>query len=207
MLREDKVILAMSRRRRTGLIVLCLFTFVLLVLLDYGIAHRRRCFRIVSGKQTNLLDQTDYHGKKFVVTKVVDGDTIDVNFPDATREYTRIRLLGMDTPEMGSKESAPMPFAYEAAAFTRQVTLGKYVTVYLDGPGPTRGKYGRLLAYVKLPDGRFLNEVLLTEGCAYADTRFRHSFYNKYRQLEARARGSRKGLWKSLTRDELIPAM
>lgn len=193
----------MSRRRRRGLIALCLLTAVLVVWLDNTVARRRWLLGTVSGGQTQVRDRVDYHGKSFVVTNVLDGDTIDVNAPDGRSGHTRIRLLGIDIPETNNEESGRMHFASRAAAFTRQATLGKPVTVYLDSPGPTRGKYGRLLAYVKLPDGRFLNEVLLCEGCAYADLRFRHSFYNRYRQLEAGARSSKKGLWKSVTRDQL----
>jgi len=75
--------------------------------------------------------------------------------------------------------------------------------VYLDATEHTRGKYGRLLAYVQLPDGRFLNEVLVAEGFAYADLRFRHIFYHKYPRLEASARSRKKGLWEKVTRDQL----
>lgn len=78
-----------------------------------------------------------------------------------------------------------MYFGPEAAEFTKQLSFGKHVTIYLDTSNRTRDKYERLLAYVQLPDDRFLNEVLVAEGFAYADVRFRHSFYNKYKQLEA----------------------
>jgi len=44
---------------------------------------------------------------------------------------------------------------------------------------------------------------LLIEGFAYADLRFRHSFYNKYPQLEASARRDTKGLWEKVTREQL----
>jgi endonuclease YncB( thermonuclease family) len=201
--KDDKVTLAMSKRSRTVLIVLCLFAFILLVWLDNSLARRRQLLRSISGEQTNLLDRADYHGKKFVVKHVLDGDTIDVEVPDGRREYTRIRLLGIDSPETGKEDSAAMHFASEAAAFTRRGTLGKSVIVYLDNPGPTRGKYGRLLAYVKLPDGQFLNEVLLTGGYAYADLRFSHSFYNKYEQLGETARRHKKGLWQNVTHEQL----
>ena len=201
--KDDKVTLAMSKRRRTVLIVLCLFAFTLLVWLDNSLARRKRRSRSVFGEQTNLLDHADYHGKKFVVKHVVDGDTIDVKSSDGRREYTRIRLLGIDSPETGNEDSTAMHFASKAAAFTRQATHGKFVTVYLDSPGPTRGKYGRLLAYVKLPDGRFLNEALLTGGHAYADLRFSHSFYNKYEQLGDTARRHKKGLWHGVTHEQL----
>jgi endonuclease YncB( thermonuclease family) len=48
-----------------------------------------------------------------------------------------------------------------------------------------------------------LNEVLLTEGFAYADLRFRHSYYNKFKQLEAAARSREKGLWEAVTHEQL----
>jgi len=59
------------------------------------------------------------------------------------------------------------------------------------------------LAYVQLPDKRFLNEALLTEGFAYADLRFRHSFYYKYQNLQASARRQKKGLWPDVKREQL----
>jgi len=138
-----------------------------------------------------------YHGKKFKVVNVVDGDTIDIDVPDGKYEHTRIRLWGIDTPEKDCY------FGPQATEFTRKLALGKQVEIYLDRGNRVRGTYGRLLAYVKLPDGRFLNEVLLMEGFAYADLRFRHSFYNKYRQLESLARNHRKGLWEGITRERL----
>lgn len=193
----------MSRRRRRAVILLCFVTALLVVLLDNAVSRRRPFLRTDSGERIRAHDRANYHGKSFVVTNALDGDTIDVEAPDGKATHTRIRLLGIDTPETRTESSESMYYAAEAAAFTKQAVLGKSVTVYLDGTGPTRGRYGRLLAYVKLPDGRFLNEALLCAGCAYADLRFSHSFYNKYRQLESGARSSKKGLWKSVTGDQL----
>jgi len=48
-----------------------------------------------------------------------------------------------------------------------------------------------------------LNELLVAEGYAYADLRFRHSHYNKYKQLDSAARTQKKGLWAEVTRDQL----
>jgi len=156
-----------------------------------------------SEEQAKTHDFEKYHAKTFTVVKVVDGDTIDIDIPDVNDSYTRIRLWGIDTPETKNPEVGVMYFGPEAAEFTTKLVLGKPVTVYLDEGNNTRGKYGRLLAYVKLPDAGFLNEILLTEGFAYADLRFRHSFYNKYKQLEASARGLKKGLWEKITREQL----
>lgn len=95
-----------------------------------------------------------------------------------------------------------MYFGPEASEFTTKLALRKQVTIYLDEENRTRDKYERLLAYVQLPDGRFLNEVLLSEGFAYADSLFRHSFYNKYKQLESAARSQKRGLWEKVTPDQ-----
>ncbi len=194
---------AMSKRRRTGIIVLCLLAVMLLVRLDRGLHKRDWLPESISEEQAKSRDLEKYHGKTFVAVNVIDGDTLDVNVPEGRSEYTRIRLLGIDAPETHSETLGEMYFSGRAARSAEQLALEKTVTVYLDKTGPTRGKYGRLLAYVKLSDGGFLNEVLLSEGFAYADLRFSHSFYNKYKQLEAAARSRRKGLWRAVTREQL----
>lgn len=148
-------------------------------------------------------DFEKYHANKFTVINIVDGDTIDIDVPDASYERTRIRLWGIDTPETKSTKYGQMYFGPEATEFTTKLALGKRVTVYLDQGNKTRGKYGRLLGYIRLPDGNFLNETLISEGFAYADLRFRHSFYNKYKQLEALARKQKKGLWNKVTNEQL----
>ncbi|MBN2593383.1 MAG: thermonuclease family protein [Sedimentisphaerales bacterium] len=200
---QNKSAFAMSRRRKNGIVFLCLLAVAFLIRLDHGLIGRYRQLPAKSEEQPKTSDLEKYHGKTFTVVNVIDGDTFDIDIPECRYERTRIRLLGIDTPETGGEQTDIMYFGPEAAEFTRKSALGKAVTVYLDSPNPTRGKYGRLLAYVKLPDGGFLNEVLLTEGYAYADSRFSHSFYNKYRQLQSRARSGKKGLWQNVTPDQL----
>jgi micrococcal nuclease len=201
--KQDKPVFAMSKRRRNGIVLLCTMLFMLLVLLDHGLTGSHLLLQALPEEPAEAYDVEKYHGKTFSVLHVIDGDTLDIDLPDGRNRYTRIRLLGIDTPETGGEQSGVMYFGPQAAEFTRKSALGKPVTLYLDSPNPTRGKYGRLLAYVKLPEGGFLNEVLLTEGCAYADLRFSHSFYNKYRQLQSAARSSKKGLWQNITPDQL----
>ena len=201
--KQNKPVFAMSKRRRNGIVLLCTMLFMLLVLLDHGLTENRLPLQALPEEQTKALDVEKYHGKTFAVVQVIDGDTLDIDIPDGRNRYTRIRLLGIDTPETGGEQFGGMYFGPQAAEFTRKLALGKPVTLYLDSPNPTRGKYGRLLAYVKLADGGFLNEVLLTEGYAYADLRFSHSFYNKYRQLQSAARSAKKGLWQNVTPEQL----
>jgi micrococcal nuclease len=167
------------------------------------LSQRLRRPRPESEEQVKTHDVSRYDGKTFTVVKVVDGDTLDIDIPDGKYQNTRIRLLGIDAPETKNRNGEPDYFGAEAAGFATKLALGKGVVVYLDEGGRTRGKYGRLLAYVKLPDEEFLNEVLLAEGYAYADLRFRHGLYNKYKQLEAVARSQNKGLWQEVRREQV----
>jgi len=154
--------------------------------------------------QQTASDFETYNGKQFAVVKVVDGDTLDIDIPDGKYPDTRIRLWGVDTPETKDPRILkPMYFGPEASDFATKLALGKQVTIYLDKDRNSRDKYHRLLAYIQLPDKTFLNEILLSEGYAYADLRFKHSFYNKYKQLESAARSQKKGLWANVTEEQL----
>lgn len=190
----------MSRCRRTAIIVLCLLVAAVFIWLDHSPIRRNWQWQPKSKKQAKACDFEKYHEKTFTVINVVDGDTIDIDIPNGKYNHTRIRLWGIDTPE--TKDPKTRVIGREAADFTMKLALGKQVTIYLE-EHRTRGKYGRLLAYVQLTNGSILNEVLLTEGYAYADLRFRHSFYHKYQQLGASARRQKKGLWEKVTREQL----
>ena len=192
----------MSRRRKASIVALCLLPVAVFIWLDHSELKVRWLQQVKSEEQVKGHDLEKYHKNTFTVVKVVDGDTIDIDVPDGQYEHTRIRLWGIDTPESKSPDTGVMYFGPEAAEFTTKLSLGKQVTVYLE-EHRTRGKYGRLLAYVQLPDDRFLNEVLITEGFAYSDLRFRHSLYHSYKQLEGLARRQKKGLWEKVTREQL----
>jgi len=190
----------MSTARRRTIIAIGVLLLSFLIWLDHSpVIHRRP----TSQDKQAVSDFQKYNARTFTVTRVIDGDTIDVDIPDGKYNNTRVRLWGIDTPETKSNKFGIMYFGPEAAEFTRQLALGKRVQIYLDEGNRTRCKYGRLLAYAQLPDGTLVNEVLLSQGYAYADLRFRHSFYHKYQQLEASARRQRKGLWRQVTREQL----
>ncbi len=147
-------------------------------------------------------DFTRYHDKSFRVTHVVDGDTIDIDEPDRGGPATRIRLWGVDTPETKAPGKGVQHFGPEATAFTSRVCEGKTVRLELRS-GNTRGKYGRLLAYVQLPDGTMLNRELIRQGYGYADPRFSHPRKMEFQQLQAQAREAGAGLWKDAKSDDL----
>jgi micrococcal nuclease len=197
----------MSKHRRSAIIILSLFIAAVFVWLDHSPIVQNWPALLLAGQpksqgQTKASDFQKYHAKIFTAVNVVDGDTIDIDIPDGKYEHTRIRLWGVDTPETKHPQTGVMYFGPEAAEFTRKLVLGKPVTIYLE-EHRTRDKYNRLLAYVQLPDNRFLNEVLLSEGFAYADMRFRHSFFHKYQQLESIARSQKKGLWEKVTPEQM----
>lgn len=200
--RQNRTIPAMSRRRRSVLLCACALLVILIALLDRFRTSERQAGPAGSGESQQVRDTRLYHGKTFTVVRVVDGDTLDIDLPDGENPQTRIRLLGIDTPEVRGNNGAEY-FSREAAEAATDLAAGEAVCVYLDKNGRSRGYYGRLLAYVQLTDHRFLNEVLLCEGFAYADLRFRHSLYNRYGQLEAGARALAKGLWAGVLREQL----
>ena len=102
---------------------------------------------------------------QYRVTRVVDGDTIVVDF-NGTEE--KIRLIGVDTPESVHPDSSKNSEAgLEASEYTRSMLEGKYVTLEFDVQ--QRDMYGRLLAYVYL-DGVMFNKTLLENGYATIST-------------------------------------
>jgi micrococcal nuclease len=170
--------------------------------LDRGLGGPQWSGYFSSRRQITSADLARYDHRTFPVVRVVDGDTVHLDAPDRGGPTTKVRLLGIDAPEMGSSRTERMYFAEQATAYLKNLALDKAVTVHIDEQAGSRDKYDRLLAYLELPDGRFVNEELLSGGCVYADLRFRHSYYNKYKQLEAAARTLKQGLWAHVTPDQ-----
>jgi endonuclease YncB( thermonuclease family) len=145
-------------------------------------------------------DWATFDKKRLLVTRVADGDTIIVR---STAGETRVRLLGVDAPELRRENgSHPDHWADRAAAYTRGRAEGKFVTLQLDPP-QTRDTYDRLLAYVYLSDTDCLNMDLVRDGQAYADRRFKHSFRPQYEMAENEARKKQRGLWRDVTVEQM----
>ncbi len=189
-----RTILLISRRTRwAGL--------VLLVTILTTLAVQSRLAPVTQpGQSLPADDRHRYNNRYFRVVKVVDGDTLDIGVRDLLKNkpWTRIRLWGVDTPETKDPRKAVMYFGPEASAFAKKQALHKLVRVVLEPYERTRGKYGRLLAYIYLPNGKMLNEELLRQGYAYADTRFRHMWRDKFVGLEKQAHSEKRGLWKAV---------
>lgn len=135
--------------------------------------------------------------ERAVVTRVADGDTIAVRQGERT---VTVRLIGVDTPELGHRArpgAPPQPYAREAAAWVRARIDGRQVRLEYDRERLDR--YGRTLAYVFLADGTFLNRELIRHGYARAYTRFPFRYRKQFVADEAEARAAKRGLWAAVT--------
>ncbi len=141
-------------------------------------------------------DWAIYDRQQFIVTRIIDGDTIDVAaHPGAAP--TRVRLLGVDAPEMRDDDGRPQHWADAAKKYAAARSANRSVTLKLE-PTQTRDRYRRLLAYVHLSDAETLNLALVRDGQAYADRRFRHTMRSDFEQAENVARKKGTGLWKDV---------
>lgn len=128
----------------------------------------------------------------YEVTHVNDGDTIVVA-RGGTSET--VRLIGMDTPEVKDPRKPVQCYGAEASAKTKSLLRGQKVRLEPDPLGDNRDKYQRLLRYVYLPDGTFLNETLIKQGYAFAYVVFPFSKLEQFKADEAAAAAAHAGLW------------
>jgi micrococcal nuclease len=128
----------------------------------------------------------------YYVERVVDGDTFQIKF---NGKLEKVRLIGVDTPETVNPNVPKEYFGKEASDFTKKMISKKNVRLEFDVQ--QRDKYGRLLCYVYLEDGRMLNEILLEEGYASVMTVPPNVKYSKrFLKLQQDSRNNKKGLWK-----------
>ena len=124
-----------------------------------------------------------------LVRYVLDGDTIDV------ASVGRVRLLGIDAPEIGRGLDTSAPFAREAQQRLAGLVAQRWVRLeYEDGP---RDTYHRRLAYLLLEDGQFANELLVREGLARVVARKGLTRLGELKRAEAAAQAGRRGIWGS----------
>ena len=129
------------------------------------------------------------------VTRVVDGDTIEVNPPQSWTED--VRLLGVDTPETVDPGEPVEPYGPEASAFTKRQLEGERVTLIFDQE--KRDQYGRALAYVRISgQSQTFNETLLKQGYAQLYIVPPNDRYEvTFSQAQDRARQAQRGIWGS----------
>ncbi|KAK7201425.1 Staphylococcal nuclease-like protein [Novymonas esmeraldas] len=133
------------------------------------------------------------------VESVYDGDTLTIR----ERGRARVRLLGIDTPELKERE----PYAKEAAAYTRQLCAPN-TRVWLQTPrgGDGTDRYGRTLAFVFVADVSrgsgyiCVNIAILEEGLGsfYAPAGSTTTYRDELLQAQQRALRERRNVWSSV---------
>lgn len=145
---------------------------------------------------------TSYDYNDILVKRAVDGDTLVLGNGE------RVRLIGIDTPEIhdssklyrdsqrsGQDIATIKRLGQQSFAFTRQLVEGKQVRLEFDVE--KRDRYKRLLAYVYLADGTFVNAEIVRQGYASLMTyppNVKH--VELFQQLYRQARDEKRGLWR-----------
>jgi endonuclease YncB( thermonuclease family) len=137
------------------------------------------------------------------VVEVVDGDTIKVSIGG---EVHTLRYIGIDSPESQDPNEPVEWMGPEATEANRDLVGGK--TVYLEKDVSETDQYGRLLRYVFLVSGTFVNAELVRQGYAQAvsyppDVKYQELLVGA--QEEARENG--RGLWAAPTATSVPPTI
>jgi micrococcal nuclease len=120
--------------------------------------------------------------------KIYDGDTVGAV---VNGRFEKIRLLGIDAPEMEQK-----PWGRKSRDCTGALLKASTSRVSLEYDLEQRDKYGRILAYIWTQDGKMLNEEILRKGCAVLFTFPPNVKYaGRFRAAQKKARDLKAGLW------------
>src|SRR3989338_1163491 len=139
---------------------------------------------ITSPSPGNTLDEKTC---TYLVTKVIDGDTFEIEGGE------KVRLIGIDTPETVDPRRPVGCFGQEASNATKSLLEGKWIRMETDITD--KDKYKRLLRYVWI-NNVFINEYLVRQGYALSysyppDTKYQGLFD----AAEIEAQENKQGLW------------
>jgi micrococcal nuclease len=126
------------------------------------------------------------------VVHVVDGDTIEVCCIAGVPE--KVRYIGVNTPETSHPTKGVEAYGKEAKEVNHKLVADKKVRLEFDVQ--RRDRHGRLLAYVYLEDGTFVNAWLVEQGYAQVMTippNVKHQ--ELFLKLQKEAREAQRGLW------------
>ena len=121
------------------------------------------------------------------VERVIDGDTLLLSSGE------QVQLMGVKTSVTRGFRRSVGTYMKEVSLFVQQLAEGKEIRLEFDWEN--RDIYGRLLAYVYLMDGTFINKEIIKQGYGSTDAKYRFKYMEEFRQYEREARENRRGLW------------
>jgi endonuclease YncB( thermonuclease family) len=141
------------------------------------------------GAQVMASDCASQQIDEFVtVSKVIDGDTVELG------DGRRLRLIGIDTPELGNHGEPDQEFAREARSALAAILKDMKIGLQFDDE--RQDKYQRLLAHVFLSDGTSVTASLLKQGLGVSFVVPPNIWgISCYSQIEEDARETKKGIW------------
>lgn len=151
----------------------------------------------ISGSNASQVEKVseneDTNLEKAIVNRVIDGDTIEVEFSGG--EIETIRFLLVDTPETVKPDTPEQPFGKEASDYVKK-TLIKDTVVEIERGIDERDKYDRLLAYV-FKDGKNINKELLGLGLARVAFVYEPNtkYLDEFKKAEQEAKEKELGIW------------
>jgi len=187
---------------KTRINILYFFLAVIILASLYACNHKPvTIYYSEEGKFSVPFGRT-YNYADVLVKRVVDGDTLLIESGE------RVRLIGIDTPEMhesnklhrdgqrsGQDIRTIQALGRQSYDFTRQLVEGKRVSLEFDLEKQDR--YKRLLAYVYLKDGTFVNAEIVRQGYASLMTFPPNVKYvDLFLKLYQEARDNKRGLWR-----------
>jgi len=132
-------------------------------------------------------------GKEYIVKKVINGDTIQLD------NGQTVKYIGIETPELSLKEGGSEFFAKQASRYNQRLVFMKKVRLEFDKK--KQDSDGRLLAYVFVKQ-LFVNAELIKLGYAKVNIVPPNDKYkNMFLDYEAKAKMSEKGLWQETKKD------
>ena len=121
------------------------------------------------------------------VTKVIDGDTVDVL---VNGQKDTIRLIGINSPETGEC------FNREATDKAKEILISKSIILEADFSQDNKDKYNRLLRYIILSDGTNFGEFMIKNGFAKEYTyKTAYKYQSLYKKAQEEAKSGKRGIW------------
>lgn len=139
------------------------------------------------------------------VVRVVDGDTVIAQVGGRGPKL-RVRLVGVDTPETVKPNTPVACFGHQASSFTRSLLQGRRVRAAYEQE--RTDSYGRQLWDLWLPDGRYVQGLLVASGAARAyPYRPNTTYADVLADAQRRAERERRGLWGSCSATAAFPQL